>query len=186
MIYSRDRLNEFHGILQNPWKSMIYYCFSLIFIDFSLFFIDFHCFRWHLGSRWYWTKPKTKEKPENLIQTFRNTSETFVSEGENSLQQSGMIYRRDRLNEFHEILQNTWKSLKISDFRWISLFRGQKPMLRHLYVKISFWIFDENQKFQNFLKVFQIYFLESLGTLLRGVSDDMFSLREVSSKGVHT
>ena len=45
-------------------------------------------------------------KPENLIQTFRNTSETFVSEGENSMHQSGMIYRRVRLNEFHGILQN--------------------------------------------------------------------------------
>ena len=59
-------------------------------------------------------------------------------------------------------------------------------MLRHLYVKISFWIFDENQKFQNFLKVFQIYFLESLETLLRGSCADMFPLNEVSSKGVHS
>ena len=67
-------------------------------------------------------------KPENLIQTFRNTSETFVSEVGNSLHQSGMIYRRVRLNEFHGILQNPWKSmifccfsLIFNDFRCFSL-----------------------------------------------------------------
>ena len=46
-------------------------------------------------------------------------------------------------------------------------------------------IFVGIQKFKIFLKVFQIYFLKRLETLLRGSCDDMFPLLEVSSKGVH-
>ena len=69
-----------------------------------------------------WSEPNPK--PENVIQTFWNTSETFVSEGGNSLQQSGMIYRRDRLDEYYVILQNPWKSMGFHCFSLIFIALG--------------------------------------------------------------
>ena len=98
---------------------------SLKINDFLLFFIDFHWFPLlRVTSRvsMVLNQAQNLRKPENLIPTFWNASETFVSERENSLQRSGMICRRVRLNEFHGILQNPWKSMIfieiLDNFMW--------------------------------------------------------------------
>ena len=95
-------------------------------------------------------------KPENVIQTFRNTSETFVSEGKTqciSLAWSTVVFGSMNFMESSKILENQWFSIV---FHWFSLF----SLIFHQISEICIENRTKNQeksRFSKFQKICSFY-----------------------------